>query len=247
MDKSKSGFVGTNKSAFTETSGSVFKDSFIPYIIKWGKSLNSLGIILCFGPCIALAVMGILPPWEALVTALAIQIPAVMSAYIYEPISYFAVLGIPGTYMSFLSGNISNLRVPASSVAQAAAGVEEGSEEGTIIATVGIAVSTYVNIAILTIGVVLGVAILAKLPPEVTIALNLLLPGLFAALLANYTMQKPKLAIFSIPLSLAMLLVNRNGLLSFLPGVLASALPILISVFGTMAIGVSMAKKGKLE
>lgn len=239
--------MDTNKSAFTEKDGSVFKDSFIPYIIKWGKGLNLLGVVLCFGPCLALAIMGIFPPWEAFFTALAIQLPMVISPYIYEPISYFAVLGIPGSYMSFLSGNISNLRVPASSVAQAAAGVEEGSDEGTIIATIGIAVSTFVNIVILAIGVVLGAVALSKLPPEVTVALNLLLPALFAALLANYAMQKPKLALISIPLSLAMVFLSKGGMLSFLPGALASALPILISVFGTMAIGVKMAKKGNLE
>ena len=230
-----------------ETNQSVFSGSFIPYIIRWGKRLNSIGIILVFGPCIVLAVMGILPPWDALVTGLAIQIPAVMSAYIYEPISFFPVLGIPGTYMSFLSGNISNLRVPASSIAQSAAGVKEGSDEGTIISTIGIAVSTYVNIIILTIGVVLGANILTRMPPEVTAALNLLLPALFAALLANYTMQKPKLAIISIPLSLLMVALTKGGALNFLPGALASAVPILVSVFGTMAIGVNMAKRGKLE
>lgn len=230
----------------TAVSGEV-NESFISYIIKWGKALNSIGLILVFGPCLALALMGIFPPIDALMTALAIQIPAVMSAYIYEPISFFPVLGIPGTYMSFLSGNISNLRVPASSVAQSAAGVREGTEEGTIISTVGIAVSTYVNIIILTIGVILGASILAKMPPKVTASLNLLLPALFAALLANYTMQKPKLAFISIPLSLTMVLVSKFGLLGFLPRPIAAALPILISVFGTMAIGVNMAKRGKLE
>lgn len=230
-----------------ETNKTIFKGEFIPYIIKWGRGLNLLGIVLCFGPCIALAIMGIFPPWEAFVAALAIQIPIVISAYIYEPISYFAVLGIPGSYMSFLSGNISNLRVPASAVAQNAAGVEEGSEEGTIIATIGIAVSTFVNITILTVGVFLGSYTLSLLPPSVISALNLLLPALFAALVANYTMQKPKLAVIGLPIAVIMVLINKFGLLNFLPGVLASALPILMCVFGTMGIGVYLAKKGKLD
>ena len=95
-----------------EDNKSIFKGIFIPWIIKWGRGINLLGIVLCFGPCIALAIMGYYPPWAAFVTALAIQLPMVCSAYIYEPISFFAVLGIPGSYMSFLSGNISNLRVP---------------------------------------------------------------------------------------------------------------------------------------
>ena len=172
-----------------EENKAIFKSSFIPWIIKWGRSSNLLGVLLCFGPCIALGILGFFPEWGAFAAALAIQLPTSASAYIYEPISYFAVLGIPGSYMSFLSGNISNLRVPASSIAQEAAGVEEGSDEGTIVATIGIAVSTFINIVILTVGVVAGAWVLEQLPPIVSEVLNLLLPALFAALLANYIVK----------------------------------------------------------
>ena len=227
-------------------SNTVFKDEFIPWIVKWGRGLNLLGVVLCFGPCLGLAIMGIFPPWEAFIAAFLIQFPLVISAYIYEPISYFAVLGIPGSYMSFLSGNISNLRVPCSAVAQSAAGVVEGSDEGTIIATIGVAVSTYVNIVILSIGIFLGSYTLSLLPPIVTQALNLLLPALFASLTINYVMQRPKLATIGLPISLFMVTMQKAGVLTFLPGPIASALPILVSVFGTMFIGVMMAKQGKM-
>lgn len=226
---------------------SVFSSTFIPFVIKWGRGLNLLGVVLCFGPCLALALKGIFPPWDAFVAAFAIQFPLVLSPYIYEPISYFAVLGIPGTYMSFLSGNISNLRVPASSVAQGAAGVQEGSDEGTIIATIGIAISTFVNIVILSVGVFAGSYLLSVLPASVTAALNLLLPALFAALVANYTMQKVKLAFIGLPIAFVMVYITKAGMLTSLPGALASALPVLVSVFGTMGIGVYLAKQGKLD
>lgn len=224
----------------------IFKDSFIPYIIKWGRGLNLLGVLLSFGPCIALAMMGILPPWDALAAGFAMQFPLVMSAYIYEPISYFAVLGIPGSYMAFLSGNISNLRVPASAVSQNAAGVEQGSDEGTIIATIGVAVSTFVNIIFLTTGILVGSFLLARLSPQVTAALNLLLPALFASLFINYAMQNYKLAGIATVLCFSMAYVSLHKMLSFLPGALSSAIPILVCVFGTMTIGILMAKKGRM-
>jgi hypothetical protein len=231
----------------TKEVSTYFKSKFIPSIIRWGRGLNLLGVVLCFTPCIGLALMGIFPPVEAFFTALAVQLPMVASAYVFEPVSYFAVLGIPGTYMSFLSGNISNLRLPVSSIAQGAAGYEEGSDEGTIIATIGIAISTFVNIAILTAAVFLGAYTLSKLPPQVTAVLNLLLPALFASMLTNYILQRPKLAIFGVPLAALMVVLQKTGLLSFLPSWLASSVPILVAVFGTMAIGISMAKRGKLE
>ena len=222
----------------------IFRNSFIPWIVKWGRGLNLLGVLLCFGPCIALAIMGYFPPWSAFAAALAIQLPTTMSAWFYEPISYFAVLGIPGSYMAFLSGNISNLRVPASAVAQEAAGVQEGSDEGTIVATIGIAVSTFVNIVILTIGVMGGAYILAKLPPAVTAALNLLLPALFAALLAKNVTKNPKLALVGIPLGCVMVVLLNSGMLAFL-GKLATPAVVLTCVFGTMGTGIAMAKKSE--
>lgn len=222
-----------------------YSNDFIPYIIKNGKRLNLLGVVLAFGPCLALALQGILPPWDALLAAISVYLPMMASPYIYEPISYFAVLGIPGTYMSFLSGNISNLRVPCSSVAQKAAGVKEGTEEGTIIATIGIAISTFVNIAILAIGVIGGTYIISILPEKLQMALNLLLPALFASLVANYIRQKPKLALIGVPLAFIMSLLGM-GPFQALPAGLANALPVLGAVFGTMGIGIALAKKGKI-
>ena len=68
-------------------------------------------------------VFKIMPPLNAILAAATIRISACLVYYFIEPISFQPVLGIPGTYMAFLSGNLSNLRVPCSSVAQKAAGV----------------------------------------------------------------------------------------------------------------------------
>lgn len=55
-----------------------------------------------------------------------------------EPISYYPVVGQIGTYMAFLSGNISNMHVLCASMAQVSAEVEPGTHEGSIIATIGV-------------------------------------------------------------------------------------------------------------
>lgn len=98
--------------------------------------------------------------------------------WIVEPISYFTVLGPIGTYMAFLSGNISNMRVPCASMAQIAAGVEPGTEKGSVISILGMATSIVINVSVLTIGVILGSSVLAKMPTGVIEALNYLLPAL---------------------------------------------------------------------
>ncbi len=227
--------------------GTQFKQSFLPYINFWGKRLNFLGILLAFGPCLGLVILGVLPDWEGVISGFLMTLPMVVSAYFYEPISYFAVLGVAGTYMSFLSGNINNLRVPCSSMAQDAAGVTEGTEEGAIISTVGIAVSIIVNVAILTLGVVAGAYILSLLPKSVSTSLNLLVPALFGAMFANQIAKKPVLAWIAVPLSGGLVLLNKFGLLAFLPSALITPFIMLTCVFGTIGIGLVLASKGIIK
>ena len=225
-----------------ESKTSVFRDEFLPYIIKWGRGLNLFGVVLCFGPCLALAIQGIVPPWAGLAAGLAVQLPSVASAYFYEPISYFAVLGIPG------SGNIANMRVPCSAIAQEAAGVAEGSDEGTIIATIGIAVSIIVNLVILTAGVLAGAYVFELLPQIVKDGLNLMLPALFASMLASNIVKLPKLALVSVPLSFCMTMLKKtNVLAAFLPSWAVMPIVILTSVFGTMGLGLVMVNKGIIK
>ncbi len=55
-----------------------------------------------------------MPPISALLASTMAIVSMSAPNYIIEPVSYSPILGIPGTYMSFLSGNISNMRLPCS-------------------------------------------------------------------------------------------------------------------------------------
>lgn len=107
-----------------------YSGTYIPGIVKWGKITLLLGIFAGFLPALVMAFRGYMPPVSAIIAGTLMQISVSGAFYIVEPISYFPILGIPGTYLTFLSGNTSNMRVPCSSVAQEAAGVEMGTEEG---------------------------------------------------------------------------------------------------------------------
>lgn len=215
-----------------------YEGVYLPYIIKWGKITGWLGILLSFGPAIALIVFyGLMPPASAILTGFVSIAGAVGIIWFIEPISYFPIIGVPGTYMAFITGNISNLRIPCATVAQNVAGVEAGTDEGAIIATLGMAVSVIVNIVILALGVFAGTQILAALPQTVLDAFNFLLPALFGAIFVQFAVSKPKLAPIAIGIGL---------LFSFLviKGVVPSYVTTLVSVFGTMFLGVNMNKKG---
>ena len=220
-----------------------YSNTYIPNIVKWGKITMLLGIITCFLPAIVMSVVyGYMPPWSAILAGTISQMSVSGAFYVVEPISYFPILGIPGTYLTFLSGNTSNMRVPCSSVAQEAAGVELGTEKGSVISTIGIAVSIIVNIVILTVGAVGGNVIIGLLPAGMKEALNFLLPALYGAVFGQFAISRPKLAGVAVVIAFGMNWLLKNGFLSFLPGTPSYAV-ILVAVFGSIFAGKLIYKK----
>lgn len=223
-----------------------FNGIYLPYIMKWGKITGWLGMLLSFGPALVLAVVfKLVPPVNAIITGFIAIASAVGINWIVEPISYFPIVGVAGTYMAFLTGNISNLRIPAAAVSQKVAGVEPGTDEGSIIATLGMAISVIVNIVILVIGVFAGTAILAKLPKSVLDAFNYLLPSLFGAIFVQFALMKLKLAPIALGIALALTFALNAGVFSFLPG-RPTYIVTLGAVFGTIAIASALYKKKKI-
>ena len=222
---------------------SIIKSEFNPYIVKWGMATNLGGILLVFIPCIVLMIIGAQPSWPAIFAGVLMQMSVSGAYYVVEPISYFTTLGMPGTYMSFLSGNISNMRVPCALVAHEAAGVEPGSDEGSIISTIGVAVSVIVNALILTIAILLGSTLLSILPTSVTQMFDFMLPALFASMLATSVFSNRRIALIGVPLGALMTLAYKIGLLNFVPAAAQVAVVLVVSVFGTIGLGLATEKK----
>ncbi|MEY8393288.1 hypothetical protein AALB64_00410 [Lachnospiraceae bacterium 45-P1] len=213
-----------------------FENEYMPQMHRIGKLTGFLGVALSFAPAAVLAVIyGLLPNPAALLTAFIAAASAFGFLWVVEPISYFTVLGPVGTYMAFLSGNISNMRVPCASMAQISAGVEPGSNEGSIIATIGMATSIVINVSVLTIGVILGSSVLSMLPASVTEALNYLLPALFGALLMQFGLKQKSLAGTMLVFSVLICIAINAGVFNWLPGA-ANYLGTLSSVFVAIAI-----------
>lgn len=220
-----------------------FEKEYLPKMHRIGTITNILGVILSFAPAAVLAVVyGLLPDWGALLTAFIAALSAFGFLWFVEPISYFTVVGPIGTYMAFLSGNISNMRVPCASMAQVSAGVEPGTDQGSVIATIGMAVSVIINVSVLTIGVILGSSVLAMLPASVTEALNYLLPALFGALLMQFGLKQKSLGVTMLVFSILMCIAINAGVFSWLPGA-SNYLGTLSSVFVAIAITLYQSNK----
>jgi len=152
-----------------------------------------------------------------------------------EPISYFLIVGFAGTYMAFVSCNINNLRIPCAMITQKAAGVESGTDKGSIVATLGMAVSI-----ILAAGSFAGGQVLQQQPEFVVKALQLLLPALFSAIFVQFATSKFKLAPIILALCLFLAIGVRKG---FIPGFAST----LIAVFVIIAIAIFFYKKNIIK
>ena len=144
--------------------------------------------------------------------------------------------------MSFVTGNISNLKLPCALDAMEKANVKANSEEGEIISTIAIAVSSIVTTLIIIIGVIfiqisnLGVLLESEVLKP---AFDQLLPALFGGLAVVFVSKNFKLALA--PLLLMLILFIFTPLSSGEVGIMAP-----VGVIFTLIIARIMYKKDML-
>ena len=153
------------------------------------------------------------PVWDVLVSGAVIS-PFIIMALsgVAEPIVYSPMVGVNGMYLSFLTGNLSNLKIPCVVKAQEIAGTKRGTEEDEIVATIAVATSSLVTILIIAV-IVLCLAVIPDLTqkindaPYLTPAFGCVVYALFGSLGGKYIVKNPKLAIFPIVIIVALSLV----------------------------------------
>jgi len=204
----------------------VYEEKFLPNIIKWGIITLSVGVITSFFPALYLWSVGLKPSWPQILKGFGLIVAACGAFYFVEPFSYFPILGIPGTYLSFLAGNISNLRLPCSAIAQESAGVVEGSNEGSIISTIAISVSIIVNTVILLFGAIGLTALVNNLPPNILSSFDYILPAIFGAIFGQFLIRSYLLGAIALTL----------GIILNFTGILPNWGSLLVLVFGTIII-----------
>ena len=237
----------SQKSSPQKSGSSYYKNKYIPEINRFGKLTGWIGALLVFAPVLAVTfIFGVRPNKELLFIALAAQLSVNAVWWFIEPISFFPILGIPGTYIAFLSGNISNLRIPCAAAAQCAVGVEPGSEKATVVSTIGIAASVYVNVILLSIAVVIGSTVLQQMSPAVKESLNFLLPSLFGAVFAQFAIDDKKTALIAMGIAIVTLLGYNNGLFNWLP-VDPFVAVIILPIFGTVLVARYLYSKGAYD
>ena len=203
-------------------------------------NLGVMALLIAFPLTVAVA-FGASPDWGALVVGLISTAPMYWAVGIIETITFVPMLGAGGSYLSFVTGNISNLKLPCAINALEQNEVSATSEEGELISTIAIATSSIVTTIIIIIGVICIVPLTPILEaPVLEPAFAQMLPALFGGLGVAFVSKNWKIAVAPIVLMLLLFI--------FVPALNAGTVGIMVpvSVVFTIAVSRVLYKKGVL-
>ncbi len=203
-------------------------------------NISVMILLMAFPVCIAI-IFDAMPDWGALVAGLIATAPLYWVVGVIETITFVPMLGAGGSYLSFVTGNISNLKLPCALNALEQNGVSANSEEGEVISTIAIAVSSIVTTLIIIIGVICIVPLTPILEaPVLEPAFAQILPALFGGLGVAFVSKNWKIALAPIALMLVLFI--------FVPALNEGTVGIMVPVSAlfTMAVARVMYKKGAL-
>ena len=215
-----------------------YMESVHHYGRLWGVIVGV--VLLCF-PAILSLVFQTLPNGEILLKGLFATAPMYWAVGVVETVTFVPMLGAGGSYLSFVTGNISNLKLPCALNALETAKVKPQSEEGEIISTISIAVSSIVTTVIIIIGVCLLIPLEPILSNEhLTPAFDQMLPALFGALGVVFVSKNWKIAVAPVILMLILFI--------FVPAINSSTVGIMVpvGVVFTLIVSRILYKKGIL-
>ncbi|MBR0112241.1 MAG: hypothetical protein IJM02_00680 [Clostridia bacterium] len=177
----------------------------------WGAVWNYAALLMML--CVPVMVSVVLKTWPSLGImgkVIGTLAPLYWVTGIIEVVTYVPMLGAGGTYLSFVTGNISNLKLPCGLNAMENAKVHPNTEEGEVISTISIAVSSLTTTVVIAVGVIAFSKVFDSASNNATFnaAFNNVLPALFGALGASYFAKHWKLGIAPIICGVLVLLIS---------------------------------------
>jgi len=216
--------------------------SYIDSVHRDGRIWNiGVMILLLAFPLTVAFLFGVSPDWGALLVGLLATAPMYWAVGAIETVTFTPMLGAGGSYLSFVTGNISNLKLPCALNALEQNGVSATSEEGEVISTIAIATSSIVTTIIIILGVICIVPLTPVLEaPVLEPAFAQMLPALFGGLGVAFVSKNWKIAIAPVCLMLVLFI--------FIPALNSGTVGIMVpvSVLFTIAIARILYKRGVL-
>lgn len=207
----------------------------------WGRTTIGFGLLISLAaPIYLFTVDGLWPGWGVLTTAFFGVATVFAISWLIEPVMFFPMLGMSGTYQAWLVGNISNKLLPASISAQAAVGVKPGTRRGELVAVAAMSGAVIVHIISLTLFVAIGgTFILSILPEQITSAFAYILPAIMTPIFVQLaaSLRDARTLIFSVLLSVLLVFLVEPAVGE------AAALAMPFAIILTVTAAVLMARR----
>ena len=160
---------------------------------KFNSSIKTLGYVfvtialLCnFVPAVYASITtGVFPAIGDLLTLWVAAASAFGVGYFVQPISFFPMANMAGSFMCWIVGNVGEIRIPAATMAQNVTNAEQGTPKAQVISTVGIGGSIIVSVCMITLFTLIGASIMPLMPKVVLKAFGLVLPCVLGAVYAS--------------------------------------------------------------
>lgn len=160
---------------------------------KFNSSIKTLGYVfvtialLCnFVPAVYASITtGVFPTIGDLLTLWVAAASAFGVGYFVQPISFFPMANMAGSFMCWIVGNVGEIRIPAATMAQNVTNAEQGTPKAQVISTVGIGGSIIVSVCMITLFTLIGASIMPLMPKVVLKAFGFVLPCVLGAVYAS--------------------------------------------------------------
>ena len=216
--------------------------TYMDSVHRDGRIWNlSVMVILIAFPIAVAMIFNAAPDWKGFLMGLVSTAPMYWAVAVVETFTFVPMLGAGGSYLSFVTGNISNLKLPVALNALEQAGVNVSSEEGEVVSTIAIAVSSIVTTLIIVLGLLLITPLTPVLSaPALEPAFAQILPALFGGLGVAFISKNVKIAIAPVCLMLVLFIT--------IPALNAGTVGIMVpvSVLFTLAVSRILYKKNLL-
>ncbi len=201
----------------------------------YGRIWILLTLIVFIG--VPLAICAYFDVWPAASVVFAGLLPLMVVYWptaLLEVIAYSPLLGTGGTYVGFVTGNVTNLKVPVALNSMEKANVKPNTEEGEVLSTIAIAASSIVTAVIIAVCVLAFRPLLSYISSDtspVAPAFTHINAALFGSLCATYLSKNWKLAVLPTVVLVIILIFNGSmGVGTLIP------IGIIVALLGTFLI-----------
>lgn len=209
-----------------------FFEEFNNGLHRIGRATMLLMIAMLVGvPLVFAGVNGLSVDWPGFFAGITTVGLIYYPTSIVEFLIYTPMLGVGGSYLSFITGNVTNMRIPCAMNAAEIAKTRPGTAEHEIISTLAVSTSAITTTVVVLVGVVLLTPLQPVLSsPLLRPAFDYVVPALFGAMGLKYFSKSLKLSVLPVLL--------MSGICILVPAAISQTSMMLIPV-GALALGLA--------